>query len=381
VPIVAQPGREQLRRLAQLNVDEGCVLSVYVDLDPSEFATGPARSSALTSVADEASRAIENGGRSLSHEARLRLREDVERIRAYARSADFDGTHGLAIFAEGGTGLFEVLHLPDRVDNAVVVDGSPHVAPLVGTPDGRWCVTLVNRRDARLLSGGPLGLREVERIADDVPGQHDQGGLSQARYRRAIDEQARRHLERVAGVLAERRRGEGFDNLLVGGPEDGYSEFVELLDNETSALLRGRVAVDVEGASESEVAEAATPLMREHEERCADELLARLQEGIGTGVRAAAGIDDVFACLNEQRVGILLLDPGLAATGAECPSCGWLTTMTSGSCPADGAELDPRDDVVEPAVQLALAQDAAVVHLRERPELALHRGIAALLRF
>jgi peptide chain release factor subunit 1 len=355
------------------------VLSVYVNLDPSEFATGPARSSALTSAADEASRAVENGGRELSHEVRLRLREDVERIRAYAGSADFDGTHGLAIFAAGD--LFEVLHLPSTVPNAVVVDGSPHVAPLVGEPDGAWCVVLVNRRDGRILSGGPLGLEDDERIADDVPGRHDQGGWSQSRFQRHIDEEAHRHLERVAEAVAERCRRGDFDHLLVGGPQEGYSEFVELLDNDCRERLRGRVAVDVESATASQVAEAALPAMREHQEARRDELLGRLQQGLGAGGRAAAGLEEVLDCLNEQRVETLLHDAAFESAGAQCPSCGWLTARDSGACPADGAELQPCGDVVEPAIHRALAQDADVIRFRDRPEMELHGGIAALLRF
>ena len=381
MPTVVQPGRARLRHLAQLKVDQGCVLSVYVNLDPSEFATGPARSSALTSAADEASRAVENGGRELSHEVRLRLRDDVERIRAYAGSADFDGTHGLAIFAAGGDDLFEVLHLPSAVPNAVVVDGSPHVAPLVGEPDGAWCVVLVNRRDGRILSGGPLGLDDDERIADDVPGRHDQGGWSQSRFQRHIDEEAHRHLERVAEAVAERCRRGAFDHLLVGGPEEGYSEFVELLDNDCRERVRGRVNVDVESATATQVTEAALPVMREHQEAQRDELLGRLQQGVGAGGRAAAGLEEVLDCLNEQRVETLLLDATFEAAGAHCPSCGWLTARDSGACPADGAELEPCSDVVEPAIHRTLAQDADVVRFRDRPEMQLHGGIAALLRF
>jgi peptide chain release factor subunit 1 len=367
--------------LAQLGADQGCVLSVYVNLDPSEFATGPARSSALTSAADEASRAVENGGRELSHEVRLRLRDDVERIRAYAGSGDFDGTHGLAIFAAGGGDLFEVLHLPCTVPNAVVVDGSPHVAPLVGAPEGAWCVVLVNRRNARILSGGLLGLAEEERIVDDVPGRHDQGGWSQSRFQRHIDAEAHRHLEHVAGAVADRRRHGSFDHLLVGGPEEGYSEFVELLDGESRERLCGRVAVDVESATVAQVAEAAVPVMREHYEAQRGELLTRLQEGVGAGGRAAAGLDDVLGCLNEQRVELLLLDDSFSAPGAGCPSCGWLSGADGGSCPADGTPLEPCRDLVESAIHRSLAQDADVVRLRDRPEMKLHGGIAALLRF
>jgi hypothetical protein len=380
VSSVAKPGRDFLRRLAGVDVGQGCVLSVYVNLDPSEFATGPARSSALTSAADAASRAIEERDH-LSHETRIALRQDVERIRGYVGSADFEGTRGLAIYAAGHADLFEAVHLPHPVESSVVVDRVPHVAPLVGEPNGSWCVLLVNRRNARVLRGGPDELHEVERIDDDVPGQHDQGGWSKSRYERHIDEQARRHLKRVATVLAQRCQRGDFDHLLVGGPEDAYSEFLELLDHDPREHLRGRIAVDVENTTPAQVAEAAAGPMRDHERRRQDELLARLQEGLGKGGRAAAGLDGVLDCLNEQRVETLLLDATFESAGAHCPSCGWLTARDSGACPADGTELQPCGDVVEPAIHRTLAQDADVIRLRDRPEMKLHRGIAALLRF
>jgi len=378
VTVVAQPGREQIRRLARAEVAEGCVLSVYVDLDPREFATGPARQSALTSAADEAAKAVE--ARRLSHEVRLALREDVERIRAYAGEADFDGTHGLAIFAAGPE-RFEALHLPRRVPSGVWVGAAPHVAPLVGEPNGSWCVALVNRRDARLLLGGPLRLAEVERITDDVPGRHDQGGLAQARYERHIDEQARRHLERVAGRVGELRRSGRFDHLLVGGPDEPHAEFCALLDRETAALECGRVSVDFDAASETDVTAAAEPAMRACEARQRTALLDRVDEGLGPDGHAAAGVDEVLGCLNEQRVATVLLDDGLAGEGAWCPACGWLTASAAERCPADGSQLRGGADLVEAIVDRALLQDADVLRLRDDDRIAGHGGVAAVLRF
>ena len=378
---VVQPGREQLRRLAHQKAREGCVLSVYVDLDPSEFATGPARASALTSAADEASRAVEDEQREWSHTTRLRLRDDIARIRAYAASADFDETHGLAIFAASGDGLFEPLHLPWPVPNLVSVDESPHVAPLVGHPNGSWCVALVTRRDARLLRGSSARLVEEERIEDDVPGRHDQGGLSQSRFERHIDEQARQHLKRVARRLGELRRDGGFDHLLIGATEQGYSELSALLDNDTRERLCGRLSVDVEHVSVAEATKAAAPLMREHEQLRRSELLDRVDEGLAPNGHAAVGVDEILACLNEQRVATLMLDSRLAVTGAECPACGWLTTTPNGSCPADGGKLRPRPDLVEPTVDRALAQDADIFRLVDDPRIGAHGGVAALLRF
>jgi peptide chain release factor subunit 1 len=351
VPTVVQPGRDHLRRLAQLRPEEGCVLSVYVDLDPSEFATGPARSSALTSAADRAAREVDDKAPDLSHTTRLRLRDDIARIRDYAKSADFDSTHGLAIFAAAGAGLFEALHLPQPVENRVCVDSTPHVAPLVGYPNGSWCVALVTRRDARLLRGGATRLVELERLDDDVPGRHDQGGLSQSRYERHIDEQARRHLERVARRLGELRRDGGFDHLLVGGTEQSYSELTGLLDNETRALLCGRLSVDVEHVGTAEVAAAAEPLMREHERERRVQLLERVDEGLAPNGHAAVGVDDVAGALEQQRVATLLIDSRLP------------------------------DDVVETAIDRALTQDADVLRVIDEPRIDAHGGVAALLRF
>jgi len=365
--------------LAQLKVEEGCVLSVYVNLDPSELPTPADRSSALTSAADAVSHTVEE--RELPHDARLGLREDIQRIRDYAKSADFDGTHGLAIFAAGVAGLFEALHVPRPVENAVLVDRSPHVAPLVGAPNGAWSVALVNRRDARLLRGGPVSLTEEARIRDDVPGRHDQGGLSQGRFERHIDEHARQHLKRVARHVAEMCRDGAFDHLLVGGPEEGSSEFVDLLDNGSRDRLRGRISVEVDHATVAEVSEAAAPAMRRYEERRRDALLDRLREGLGADGHATAGLEDVLECLNEQRVEVLLLDAGLAGSGAQCPKCGWIGTLAEGECPADGTPLEPRADLIAPAVERALAQDAEVFRLQDRPDLGPHGGIAALLRF
>ena len=45
-----------LRRLAALRPADGKVLSVYVDLDPAEFGTRPARATEIGSLLDEAER-------------------------------------------------------------------------------------------------------------------------------------------------------------------------------------------------------------------------------------------------------------------------------------------------------------------------------------
>ena len=102
------------------------------------------------------------------------------------------------------------------------------------------------------------------------------------------------------------------------------------------------------------------------------------------GGRGAAGLEAVLAALNERRVETLLLGPGFAASGCTCPQCDSVYPQDGGKCPADGTDLDCRDDVIESAVHLALEQSAGVLVVGDeehRGELQSYGGIAAVLRF
>src|SRR4051812_31592360 len=137
---------DTLRRLAELRPQDGKVVSIYLNLDPTEFASGAARSTAINSVLDEASRA--------AREEDAAVREDVERITELFKNFDFQGAHGVAVFAAGSEDLLEVIKLPRPVDNAVVIDGSPFVEPLAEVQSATlFGVVLVNRQVARIFRG------------------------------------------------------------------------------------------------------------------------------------------------------------------------------------------------------------------------------------
>jgi peptide chain release factor subunit 1 len=383
---------ERLRRLAETRPgDGGKVLSVYVDLDPSEFATGPARATAITSVLDEAERELRDAP-ALERRAREGLRSGLERVRTFLEQEfDASGAHGVALFCDSGQDLFEALKLPVGVGHKAVIDDAPFVEPLAGLDaTARFLVVLCNRRVGRLLLGSADGLREVARVESDVHGQHRQGGLSQPRYERSVDNEALHHVRRV-GELAGRRFGRrALDGVLLGAPEEMLGRLEASLPNGLRTRIAGRVEVDVDTASpESVLASAGHVLQRIHREH-EDEALDRLREGLSGGPRpAAARIADVLVALNERRVETLVIAAGTTATGRECPQCGWLG-VAGDVCPADGSATAARDDIIGPAVQRALMQSADVRVLRRReadgePAVAgpldLYGGIGAVLRF
>src|SRR5687767_198438 len=173
------PTRDHLRRLSELEPETGRVLSVYLNLDPSQFATPPARATQITSLLSEA-RALVEGATGLEHDEHEALRADLDRIEEQLRQDDIagDGTRGLAVFAAGTAGVLEVLRLPQVVDSGVFLDRRAHIEPLVAFGHSeRWGVLLCNRRIARIFTGrGAAALEETDRVEDEVHSQHHQGG-------------------------------------------------------------------------------------------------------------------------------------------------------------------------------------------------------------
>jgi peptide chain release factor subunit 1 len=375
--------RERLRRLSDTHrPGDAKVLSLFLNLDPREFATPPARLTEIRSVLDRASR-MERADRSLTHQQRLSLRADLERAEAELAGdgADLKGAHGLAVFAASAGGLFEILKLPEPVEHDPVIDDAPCIEPLsaLGVPQ-RWCVLLANRRVARLLCGAGDALEEVELVEDRVHGRHDQGGWSQPRYQRSIDEEAADHLRHTAEVVFARLRDDLPAGLLLGAPE----ELAGALEHQLHPYLRERVAgrldLDVEHTTPEEVRRAAAPRIEAAAREAQDRAVAELPEALAHG-RAAVGLEAVLDVLHQQRVRAVLVDAGFAAPGVACPVCGWLGAGDWEACPADGTPTRRRDDVVAAGLERAMDQAADVHVLADRPELAAHGRVAALLRF
>jgi peptide chain release factor subunit 1 len=375
---------DRLRELATLRPQGARVLSVFLNLDPAEFAEPPARASEIRSAIDGLRRLARDSD-GLAHDAKVALREDVDRVEEYLSGFSPKGAHGVVVYACGPADLFEVIRLPRPIETRAVIDDSPLIEPLAELiATGSWCVVLVNRQTGRMFVGDRERLDEVDVIIDDVHGQHKQGGLSQARYQRSVDEDVQDHLRNVASAAFNRFKRARFDNLLIGGPQETVTDFEAKLHAYLQERVAGRIDLDVENSSVDDVHSAAAAKIEEFERKRERDALDRLSEGLSKGTRAAAGLEDVLEALNERRAEILLLEPGYQAAGCTCPQCGWVGPMDGGSCPADGTPVECRDSVVESAVELAVVQSADVLVMRDEDhqrELQSHGQIAAVLRF
>src|SRR4051794_6403411 len=372
--------RSRLRGLTDVHPERGRVLSVFLNLDPAEFATPPARATATTSVLNAAAHKIEEC-EGLDHDEQEWLRSDLERVRERLNDSGItsNGTRAVAIYACAPAELLELVRLRRPVDSHVVVGRTAAVEPLVSQAAGeRWVVALVNRRAARIFRGAGDDIEETDRIEDDVHSQHDQGGWSQSRYQRSVEKEKDDHLANVADLLFEIHKGAGFDRLLVGGPDELIGEFEGRLHPYLRERCVGRLRVDVENSGIDDVRAGAAEALDAFSARQEREALDRLTEGIGRGSRGAGGLGDVLAALGEARVDTLLVAEGLRASGVRDTATGLL--YPDGAAPPD-ASTEPVEDIVEAAVEKAIEQSARVLRISHFDDLGPLGGIGAVLRY
>jgi peptide chain release factor subunit 1 len=366
----------RLRALSAVHPERGRVLSVFLNLDPTEFATPGARRSAVTSVLTAATHKV-NEADGLTHEERAALREDVERVREVLLDGDVaaNGTRAVAVYACGPEDLLEVVRLRRPVENRVVLHRTPFVEPLVmqGT-DQRWMVLLTNRRAARLFFGPGDALEETDRFVDDVHSQHDQGGWSQLNYQRSVEKEVYDHLVRTAELAFKLYKKRGADRVLIGAPDELMGEFKSKLHPYLKERVAGKLTLDVENASLDEVCAAASAAIEAHARRCEREALDRLAQGVGTGGRGAAGLAEVLDALNQSRVETLLIAESFRAGGRVDFEAGLLL-------PAGADAGEPVDDIIEPAIEKAIEQSASAIVVHYHDDLAPLGGIGAVLRF
>ncbi|HTW42632.1 MAG TPA: Vms1/Ankzf1 family peptidyl-tRNA hydrolase [Solirubrobacteraceae bacterium] len=372
---------ESLRRLLATETNGQLALSLYLSFAPSQLPNLRERHMQASSLLAEAEHRHEQDT-SASHEQRMALREDIERVRRFVADEHElapASARGLAIFSCAAAGIFELVSLPDPVEPQVSIDTQLHIEPLLEqSPATRWCVLLLSHRASRVFVGDRDGLLETTSVLDDVHGRHAQGGWSQSRYQRGIEQEVDEHIRKTCALLFERLQRRPFGRLLIGGPEELHHQVEGELHPDVRKRLAGFFEIDVERASPDEVHRRAAPLIEADERAHELQALERLQEGLAPGGHAAVGLEEVLELLNERRVEALLMPHGFTAAGFVCPSCGRLSA-TDEPCPLDRATPEPKQDIVESAITLAYHQDAEVLVVRyERDQLA---GLAALLRF
>jgi peptide chain release factor subunit 1 len=293
-----------------------------------------------------------------------------------------EGVRGVAVFAAGLNNFFRPLTLPWPVGDDARIGQQLYLAPLVrgvGRGDGAVVAYVGRERgDVYLLRDGQL--TPVVDESTDVPGRHDQGGWSQARYERHIETIVDRHLREVADAIDRSIRRLRSARVVLVGQEETRPGFESLLSSEVRAALLGWVAAEAH-ADATGLLEAVRPLLDDWRVGREDELLSRWREEAGRNGRAATGWEETLQAASDGRVEFLLVQDGADRPAYVCPACGRAQAQ-DGSCPLDGTTMQSADTGLDLAVHQTLTHGGTVEVIgEEHRDLEPVGGVAALLRF
>lgn len=374
---------DRLRALATFRAQTGCAISFYIGFDPSSTPTIPDAMTKINSLLDEAHKSVFANRGELARDERQGLQDDLARVRRWlTEDFDRDGANGVALFAAGLDNVFETLRVPSVLPDVVRVGPDFFLAPLVplvGRGDGAL-VAVVGREKGVLLKLEDGRLTELADLSEEQPGRHDQGGWSQGRFQRHIDELAEKHLRTVAEEIDQLVRRGAAQRVVVVCPEEAKGEFESMLSHEAARAVVGW-AQGEQYATPTELLAIAEPWLEQARYVEETQALERWQEEAGRNGRAAAGWEQTLEAASDGRVELLLFASGAQQRAFQCPRCG-RASISGGACPLDGTRMEEREDAADLAVHQTLAHGGTVRALsRERPELGPVQGIGAVLRY
>jgi peptide chain release factor subunit 1 len=368
-----------LRELAGFRATNGCAISLYVNLDPSEVPTAADAQSRVNSLLSSAEKTDRSD---LTHDQRGALKSDLERIaRWFDDDFERDGSQGVAVFAASLDNFWSTLSLPEPVPDGVKVSRELHLAPLVpvvARSEGT-IVAVVGREQGQLFRLRAGRLEEIAEHFDEQPGQHDQGGWSQSRYQRHIEKLVQEHLKGVAEELDRSRRRMHFPKIVLVCSEELRSEFIDELPAAAREALVGWTQAEAH-AGPAELLDAVTPVLAEADTKDEAEVIERWREEAGRNGRATSGWEQTLEVASDGRVEVLLFQEGSDRPAFRCPACS-RAAAAEGACPLDGTSLEPVDAGIDLAVHQTLAHGGAVWAVRHHEDLAPVGGIGALLRY
>jgi len=368
-------GPEELERLERFESHGAPVLSVYLDLDPQRQVDRAYLVVLKDLVKETRDRLDETVAAALSAQVG-RLGEWLEREGPQGR--------GFVAFSCHDPELWYTAFLPMPVDDHVAFEPRRHLGPLLALLDEyeRYAVALVDKEKARLFSVFMGTIEETEAFEDVVPGKHDQGGWSQARYQRDHENHVYQHLQHITQRLAVLLERKSFDRLILAGPEEATNELRGLLPQ----VLGERLVATMPGemfAGEAEVLEQSLAVVdrfeREEEARLVETVL---DEAGADG--ASCGLIPTLEAIWQARVQTLLVAEGREQEGSECQDCGQLQPGHVAPCPACGGSMLPLVHLVERAMERTRAQAGEIEVVRGDPATLLRErcgGVAALYRF
>ena len=299
---------EHLDRLAAFEPGPNPVVSLYLNAQPNErgrdqfqtFVRKELKARAATYPAKSSERAS--------------LEQDLERIAEFLAAGVEPSANGVAIFACQPSGLFETVQFEAPLEEHwLYVGNRPHLYPLarVAARYPRYAAVMAGTNHTRILVVAEGAVEKGTNIDGVKTRRTKEGGMSQARYQRHIENYHLHHVKDVVDALEKIVRKDGLDRIVLAGD----AVVIPLLREQMPAHLSSMVVDEISLAStagDDEAAEKTLEAVQSHEastDRGKVDAAVAAYRGGGLGV---VGPDATLLALTNGQVDDLLLTSSLA---------------------------------------------------------------------
>lgn len=368
--------RRELERLASMRSDKA-IVSAYIKIDP-RLGYDPNQPIAKFKGA------CKRFARQADERARRALRREEENILMFLEEWKPHG-RALVIFACRPDDIWETVELDVMVPTFVSVDTTTHTSLLARVIDEypRMAVALLDGDTARVYLSEQGREEQLATVSSDIPGRHDQGGWSQARFQRHIEFHGAKHLQKVAELIERLYYEQPFQRLVLVGIHETVSEIKRMLSEPVRRRVIGDFSVDFKKENDEEVMERARRLAEEQERATEKALVRSVIDGAQAGGQATVGMEPTIDAVSQGRVRTLVVADGVTKDGSLCENCGFFAPRRFEACPVCSGRTERLTDVVEYATEQAYLSGADVntVFGEAKEALVARGGIGATLRY
>ncbi len=368
---------QDLREIVAFKSDGAAVVSVYLNVDPSQH-TAESYKLRLRGL-------LKDLGSQVSAEDQKAFEEFIE------HRYDWKG-RGLAMFSCARKDYWRDYALPVMIRSTARVGPLPYVKPLADLFDryGHYGVVLVDKVGGRLLhfqlgqlvdTAGTMGaeVRHVKRGAGSTATGR-RGGTESHSGGQHVAEVTAQNMKEVVEETERFCQAQNLRELVIAGADENVAQFRSLLPKALQEKVRGTFRCEMTAAVD-DIRRLSLEVMEQSERKRESQLIEAIITAAAKGSNGVVRLDDTLSAVHEGRVQTLVVDEGFHAAGYQCKGCGYITAQRSAQCPFCGQQFAEIPDAVESAIHQAIANGAAVEIVRDNSSLERAGQIGALLRY
>jgi len=379
---------DQLARLAAFGPAPYPVVSLYLNAQPGP--TG--RDQFHTFVRKEFS------ARSRTYPANSPEREsldrDLEKIGKYLDSDIDPSANGVAIFACAAGELFEAVQFTAPIDqHSLYIGDQPHLYPLarIESQFPRYAAVLADTNTARIFVCATGELISEQEVKGTKTRRTSQGGWSQARYQRHIENFHLHHAKEVVEALERVVQQEAIDAILIAGDEVILPLLREQMPKHLSEKIVDNVKIDTYAPADEVLKTSLAAMKRVREQSEREKVEAAIGSYRAGGLGVVGPEDTLDALINGQVDELLIASTVRELQGVAEGSAVQAVAAIGGSgdeplveTVAAGEAAEAAPDTVRFADELitkATQTSSRITFVEDSSLLADYGGVAALLRF